>query len=459
MKSNLSFLTEDEISKIVNRYEAHMRDKGISGYFDVEEFEVIADFYYDNGQMSDGLKALEKGLQLHPKSYALEVKKIRILLTTGEDQKAKDLLKTLPKSDDYELTLLKVEVLLRSGSYLESLNLSRELMKSDQNDKYSTGLGLAYIFISLHFFEDALEFLKESEKINPTCLDTLHGLAFCYSNLGNNMEALETYERITRLDPFSAEAWYNIGLIEFSNKNFSEALNAYDYALTVNPNDPKANLQKAHTLSNLQLYREAIEEFLIVAGLSTDTWDKLDSWLEIGFCYEQLELYSDAIRYYQMVLDESPVNYQALSGIAICLLDQEKYLESVAYLKQALELNDDAPDAWAYMAEAMIGLNNSDDALIAYQRSIKLEPNQPNALMAMANIYMEKSDFANALLYYQQAQQVDVDFELENIQLLLAVANYKTGRIEASAVALELALAENLDALILFQELCPEAHF
>lgn len=457
MKSNPSFLTEDEITKIVKRYEAYLRNKGVSGYFDVEEFEVIADFYYDNGQMSNGLKAVEKGLQLHPHSYALEIKKVMFLLRSGESQKANTLLKTLPNTDDYEVTLLKIEALLRSGSYLESLNLSRQLMKDEMTDRYSAGLGLAYIFISTHHFEDALEFLKESEKISPTCLDTLNGMAFCYSNLGFNQQALEVYERITRIDPYSAEAWYNIGLFELTKKNFQDALHAFDYALTIHPDDPNTIIHKAQTLSNLQLYNEAIDEFQQAVELSPDNIEKMECWLEIGFCYEQLELYTEAIRYYEMALIVSPGDYRALSGIAICLLDQEKYLESIVYLKQALELNDEAPDAWAYMAEAMIGLDRAEEALIAYQHSIKLEPNQPNALMAMANIHLEQSNYSLALYYYKKAQKVDLDFELENIHLLLAVAYYKTGMLEESAKALELALAENLDALILFQELCPEA--
>lgn len=457
MKSNPSFLTEDEMSKIVKRYEAYLRNKGVSGYFDVEEFEVIADFYYDNGQMKNGLIAVEKGLKLHPNSYELELKKVMILLRSGESMKARTLLNTLPQTNDYDATLLKIEVLLRTGSYPESLKMSRQLMKDESTDHYAAGLGLAYMYITTHHFEDALEFLKESEKIDPNCVDTLNGLAFCYSNLGFNQQALEAFERITRIDPYMAEAWYNIGLIELTKKNFQDALHAFDYALTIQPDDPNIIIHKAQTLSNLQLYNEAIDEFQQAIELSTDKSEKMESWLEIGFCFEQLELYTEAIRYYEMALKVSPGDYRALSGIAICLLDQEKYLESIMYLKQALEINDQAPDAWAYMAEAMIGLDRVDEALRAYHRSIRLEPNQPNALMAMANIHLERSNYSLALYYYKKAQKVDVDFELENIHLLLAVAYYKTGKLGESAKALELALAENLDALILFQELCPEA--
>jgi tetratricopeptide (TPR) repeat protein len=78
--------------------------------------------------------------------------------------------------------------------------------------------------------------------------------------------------------------------------------------------------------------------------------------------------------------------------------------------------------------------------------------------MAIANICMEQGEFSLALQYYLEADLLDDDHELENINLFMAVAYFKVGEMEASEEMLKKAVAENLDAQNLFNELCPEAN-
>jgi len=159
--------------------------------------------------------------------------------------------------------------------------------------------------------------------------------------------------------------------------------------------------------------------------------------------------------YYRMSLDAHTENYDALTGIGICLLEQEKYIESMTYIRRALAINEDAADSWVYLAEAYVGLEDIDNALMAYIKAITLDPDQPDTLMAIGNICLERLEYDLAIKYYLAAAELDAT--LEFVDLFIAVSYYKNGNIDNAIVYLRKAVSESETAAGLFLELCPEA--
>ena len=87
MGRKLSFPMDDESSDTVKRYELFLSGKA-TGYFDVEELENIVEYYLRRGRTKESAKALDLGMQLHPNSTALNTKRAKIFLATGDDKKA-----------------------------------------------------------------------------------------------------------------------------------------------------------------------------------------------------------------------------------------------------------------------------------------------------------------------------------------------------------------------------------
>jgi tetratricopeptide (TPR) repeat protein len=455
MSRKLSFIPDDDSNEIVKRYEAFLSRNNVSGYFDVEELESIVDYYLRKGRTRESSKALEFGFRLHPNSTELMTKRAKIYLAVGETNKAFRILESQGVTDDYEVNLLKIDALTRLDRNKEAHILCDKMIASETTDQDNVCLDIAYIFLGQFDPDSAFKYLKVGETYNPKNVDLLFELAFCYEQRQDNDQAINSYHKIIRFDPYAAEAWFNLGQIHFSQQEFQEALNAYGYAQTIRPEDSLTYLQKGHTHFQLQQYEEALEEFFSYEKMVTENWQ---TYLFIGECYERREMFTLAIEYYQKSLSENEENFEALTGIGICLLEQELFNESMVYIRRAIALNDSAADAWVYLAEALTGIDDTRGALLAYLKSIELDPAQPDTLMAIANICMEQGEFTLALQYYIEAERLDRDHELENINLFMAVAYFKVGATEASEVALKKAVAENLDALNLFHELCPEAN-
>lgn len=455
MYRKLSFLPDEEPNDLIRRYEAFTSQKTGAGYFDVEEMEQIVDYYLRIGRTKEGKKALEFGFRLHPGSPGLLTKRAKIYLASDDVQKAFQILTANANPNDYEVNLLLIESMIRLGRTTEALTMADSLLGDDVQDPDAVCLDLAYIFMGNFDIETAFRYITKGLKFNPSNKELLFELAFCQEQTGKMNEATDTYNHILRLDPYSAEAWFNLGQMQFTLNQYRSAIDSYEYALVIRPDDSLTVQQKANCHFQLNEYKEAIEEYLQYSTLAAGPhWQ---TWLFIGECYERLEQFNEAIQYYSRSLNEQPANYEALTGIAICLMDQDKYEDSLPFIHRALELQSDLAEGWVYLAEAMIGLEKVEEALQAYLHSIRLDPNQPETYMAIGNICMDQEEFKLALEYYRQALELDDESDLQNIHLFMAVAYYKTGHQQEALLSLDFAMAESLDALKLFREICPEA--
>ncbi len=445
------FAPEDERDETVKRYENYLSGTS-SGYFDVDEFETIVDFYLRKGRTKDCAHAIDIGLQLHPKNTILLSKRAKVYLAAGDAKKAMHILDSIGTADDSEMSLLRLEALIILNRDSEALILADKLIEETNTDTELLCLDIAYFYIGQLQFDKALRFLLKGNELSPKNTDLLFELAFCYEQLARFDEAKQTYKAIIDINAFSSEAWFNLGQIYFANNEYVKALDAYDYACSINEDDMLALLQKGHTLFQLGLYNLALDcyhEYDVDAVLDSQ------AKIFVAECYEKLEDFETSLVYYKKAVEYDPESFDGLCGAAVCLLELEQFHESIKYSEKALRIDENAADAWVYLAEGFIGIDDSDNALLAYLKSISIDSEQPDTLMSIANICMEKAQFDIALEYYNGA--LNQDPELEYIHLFMAVAYYKTDSYQQSLNMLENACMRNPEAEKLFYELCPEA--
>ncbi|MFN2424422.1 MAG: tetratricopeptide repeat protein, partial [Cryomorphaceae bacterium] len=95
----------------VERFEDMLRSNA-SYFFDVDEIESVCDFYFDRGNHTKARKAIEHGLELHPGSNSLLLKKAHTLLMAKQPRKALKILDFLEASEptNTEMLLFKAVV-------------------------------------------------------------------------------------------------------------------------------------------------------------------------------------------------------------------------------------------------------------------------------------------------------------------------------------------------------------
>ena len=446
-----SYPLDENSFNLVERYEQYLAGKA-SGYFDVEEFEKIVDYYLMNTQNSKAKKALELALKLHPANNTLFAKRAKIHLLLGDPVKALSILNGLAITDDYEVNLLKIDALLKTGKNNDAIAITEKIVASESEDIDLIMTDISSLYIGNNELETALYFLKKGHELSPLNADILYEIAFCYEQKDDLKHSEETYQQIIKIDPFSYEAWFNLGQVFFTNKEYRKAIQAYDYALAISEDDSMSILQRAHCYFHIREYKKAIDEYVEYSEL---TGEKFESYMFIAESYEKMDQFDLALDYYHRSHTLSPESFNALEGIIVCLLELEKFHESFSYIYKAIGIDKKSSEIYIYLAEAFTGITDYDNALKAYLKSLSIEPVQPETVMTVGNLYMDKKDFATALKYYETAMELDSNLEL--LCLFIAIAYYKTKKYQKALKYLHIASLLYPEAISLFMEFCPES--
>jgi len=452
MKENSQdFLFDDDSQEVVRRYEQALQSRTV-GYFDVEELEVIVDYYLNCGKPKESSKAIDLGMKLHPGSSALQTKRAKVFLASGETRKALQLLERVSNQNDLETQLLKGDALLRLHRDTEAMTIFNRLLDTEEAELNFICLDIAHVFIANCYYKQAIEYLEKGLAEFPNDIDLLQDAAFCYEQTEETNTAIEYYNRMINVDPYSIEAWFNLGLVYFNQSDFTRALDAFDYVTVIDENDFGGWLQKGNALFHLNRYEESLECYRQCEDKVAYP-DLLQVFM--GECYEKMDQYENAKACYRLSLDLNELNADAWTGMGICCLELDAATESIEYLQKSLALDIDNFETWVYLAEAYVNTNQIKEAEAAYKKSIELENDQPDTWVALGNIYIDLGLYQSALDCYSEA--FVQDSTLENIQLFLSIAYYKLGNINKALELLTKAREINANASVIFLDICPEA--
>jgi tetratricopeptide (TPR) repeat protein len=448
---NQDFIFDEESQEVVRRYEQAIQNRTV-GYFDVEELEVIIDYYLNCGQPKESSKAIDLGISLHPGSTALQAKRAKVYLASGEVRKAFQILERTHSSNDPETELMKGEALLRLNHESEAHLVFSSLADNTQSDIANLCLDIAHVYISNGYYKRALIYLEKGLTEDPKDIDLLQDAAFCYEQTDKPDTAIEYYNRIIDIDAYSVESWFNLGLVYFNRENYQQALDAFDFVTVIDDDDFGGWLQKGNTLFHLNRFKESLECYR-----HCETKVAYPDILQVfmGECYEKLDDYTNAKNCYERALEINPQNSDAWSGMGICSLELEVPEDSIRYLLKSLEFDAENFETWVYLAEAYINTNRVKEAEKAYKKSLKLEQQQPDTWVALGNIYIDMALYQSALDCYLEAYKQDS--ALENINLFLSIAYYKLSDFEKAIPLLHKALDLNPEASSIFLDICPEA--
>jgi Cytochrome c biogenesis factor len=448
---NQEFIFDEESQEVVRRYEQAMRTRTV-GYFDVEELEVIVDYYLNSGQPKESSKAIDLGISLHPGSTTLQTKRAKVYLASGDVQKAYQILERIHCPNDVETELLKGEALLRMNHESEAHLIFARLADNAPSDVATLCLDIAHVYISNGYYKRALIYLEKGLAEDPKDTDLLQDAAFCYEQTDKPETAISYYNRIIDVDAYSVESWFNLGLAYYNQENYQLALDAFDFVTVIDEEDLGGWLQKGNTLFHLNRFKESLECYQRCE--KTVAYPDLLQ-IFMGECYEKLDDYANAQQCYERALEINPQNSEAWSGMGICSLELDTPEKSIEHLRKSLDLDAENFETWVYLAEAYVNTNRVKDAEKAYKRSLKLEQKQPDTWLALGNIYIDTAFYQSALDCYLEAY--NQDNSLENINLLLAIAYYKLGEFEKALPLLNNALDLNPEASSIFLDICPEA--
>lgn len=452
-KESRNFHEEQEIFDAMQRYEQMLR-KGSHLYFDVFQLEYIIDNFLEEGKINQALQAVEMGMNQHPSSMALKIKKANILLNLGEITNSLELTNELVKIEDtnHELHLLKGSSHLLLGQADEAMRSFNLSLKYSVEDRDETLYNIGFAYEQIGDYKKAVSYLEEATRLDPENEEALYELAFCYEKVGENEKSIACYDKYLDIEAFSDSAWFNLGILYTKIEDFEKSIWAYELALAINEDFPNAWFNLGHSYMLTNNFYKAIESFKSFIEFDTENDD---IYCFIADCYMSLDKEGKALKYYHKARKINPLNAKAWYGSGFIEKNKQNLKQAYEFLKKATRIEEENSIYQYTFATIAAELKHYKEATDAFDAAIELNPLELDYWLSYADMLFQRGMVASAI----ETLKLAFEFHPDNSVLhYLLAAYYLDSQNEIVASShLEKALEVDFKNHTVFLEICPDA--
>jgi tetratricopeptide (TPR) repeat protein len=406
---------DDETFEVLRRYKKMLvQHKG--EFFDLYEFECVIDFYSDQLNFTEALRAVELAVKQYPQATSIKLKHAMLLVETGKPVRALNIIKNIARleSSNFEFFLVKGLALNLTGKpYEAKTSFERAIELCDQEtDEVAYTVAQSFMQVGMH--EVALHYLLVAYQYNKENLLVLYDLALSYEKLDCVEKSILYYNKYLDIDPFAEHVWSSLGMMYAAVQNFVKAEESFDYALALDPNFMPAFFCKADLLMNCNNYLGAIDIYMDLLELDNTNTKAL---CDMGFCYEQLGDYRLAMKTFQRTIGLSSDCADAWYGKGMIYFRQKKFNQSIDTLKKAINFQSENADYWFLLGEAYNCSHKLNKAIEAYTKASELNPQDLKTCMASAQAMYKKKRMSEAVfllmsIYHYHSENPTLNYRL-----------------------------------------------
>lgn len=397
MDENFDDYNEGEIKELVDKFEAKLENNQ-SFFFDVEEYEMLIDYYVENDNLTQTNMLLRHAISQHPDSVSILLKKAQVYVYSDKPDQALELLTQLEKiePDNSDLFFTKGAIysqLQRSEKAIEEYH--KAIAQSEAIDEVYINIGFEYEHLNNYI--KSIEYFKKTLDITPDNEMILFELSFCYEQAGLLDDGIEYLNNYIDNYPYSKSAWIVLGSTYSAKSNITKALEAFDYAIAIDDTDSSPYYQKASVYYANSMYLEAIEIYQEILELKLEYF-LATPYFYIGECYEKLEEYETAIIFYNQSIKIDETNPDAWIGRGISYYESRNIIQGISDVEKGISLGDEenTTDYKLILAE-MLFKENMEGAFELYSDVIAEDPENTDAWLDYSDALRDKGSLDEAI--------------------------------------------------------------
>lgn len=393
--SRFSSFDQEEYTSVIRRYE-DMRQKRSLYFFDVDEFEVIINYYLEDDNSKEANAALRIAEQQHPNTVSLQIKRAELFVEENEPVRALNLLKKLIvlDSSNYEIHLLMGNSYMLLGDTEKANSFFQDAigLTIDNTEEIAYNIGYAFEKIKLHHI--AVYYYEIAYEVNSEERAYLFDIGFCYEQLGQEEKSEENYKLYLEQDPLSDSAWYNLGVVLNKQNKDKEAIDAYDNAVAINTNNTSALFNLANSYANLDEFDSAIDIYLEFLALEPGS---SQGNFYLGELYYKNCQMDKAKECFQRSMELDKLSGDGFYGLSLIEYAQKNYSESISLLKDAISKNDENGEYWNLFGHLNKKFEYYENAENSYEKALRLMPENHDTLVHYIDILIEQDKLSEAL--------------------------------------------------------------
>lgn len=319
------------------------------------------------GRIEQGIRSMERSLQLHPNQPAAHSNIGNALLSQGQPQLA-----------------------------LESFNRALQLKADYVAALYNRGNALR----GLRCFDEALASYDRVLGIKADHVPALNNRGVVLLELERPGEALTALQQACELEPRFFEAARNQGAALLKLERAREALDSYERALREVPKDPAAWCGRGAAMLALKQPDAALASYTQAIQLDPR---HVDGWISRGHVLQLLHRCADALSDYEQALGLAPDSVLALNNSGNALLELGQAQAALARYDRALELSSHAPNTLYNRGAALRELKRYQESAQAFAELLRVAPEHEYALGNLFHLRMDCCDWTD---YFSSMRQI-----------------------------------------------------
>ncbi|MDD5066774.1 MAG: tetratricopeptide repeat protein [bacterium] len=230
-------------------------------------------------------------------------------------------------------------------------------------------------------------------------------LADAYEQVGENQKAILLIRKILETAP-EKKTWLRLGELYFQAKDMEKALEAFKNAVD-GTNETELYLKIGRIyLFNLKNYSEAEKYFLMVIQKDKSNFEALSSMVNTSYYGKNHE---EAIKYFEELvrLPSYRIVPEVLFKAGISYYKSKKFEEAIRYLSKAEALGYVDEELFNALAYSSFKQGKVNKAIDEYKKCIVINAFNPATYNNLGVIYAQQEDYQNAIRQFKHALNVD----------------------------------------------------
>ncbi len=418
-----------DLNPLLDRFE-QMLNEGAEWFFDVQEFEVLSDYFYDSGALGKAIRTAEIAASQHPASTAFMIRKAQYFSARQDFGRAQDELQKLEniEPDSYDLWMTRASIFSQKEKHHRAISCYKEALKKSDFPEDVWAM-MAFEYQTLGNYELAIKYLQKTLAVFPDDDLSLYNIALCYDLLLKSQEGIWYFRQFIDKEPYNETAWYHLGIFYAREQEFDKAVEALDYSILIDEYFIAAFYEKARILERTFRFAEAAETYRQSFETEGHTGYGL---YKMGLCFLQMNQSKKAMVHLTKAIKEDPDLDEAYYELALIKDEENAGHEAVYFIKKALEARPEDADYMYVSADIHRRAGMLNEAEEIYQQMIELGLTEPEVYLDYAELLIDLCEFEEAIEVLFEgavvnADSADLHFRLAAYLYIMGDANAADG--------------------------------
>ncbi|XP_039712438.1 tetratricopeptide repeat protein 6-like [Pteropus medius] len=231
-----------------------------------------------------------------------------------------------------------------------------------------------------------------------------------YGLKGRYSKAILNCNEAIKIYPQSVRAYIYRGVLKYYNKTYKLAITDLTTAINMDKNSYVAFYNRALCFTRIGELRMALTDYGIVLLLNAGETVTLNTFINRGLIYEELEQYSFALEDFKQAALISKTNVGLCQATAMCYYRNKEFEEAVNFFTWAININPCFLDAYVGRGNSYMEYGHDEATKQAqkdFLRALHFDPTYIKARISLGYNLQAQEKFQKAWHHFTVAIEVD----------------------------------------------------